>query len=111
MMTRNDAAQWLLSHDHFCILTHVRPDGDTMGSASALCVGLRQLGKTAHLLYNDGASPFLEQCQLGLTKAWPDAGDVLVTVDVAAERMLSLAKRFLNGESGTPYEKGPCSPA
>ena len=31
--------------------------------------------------------------------------------DVAAERMLSLAKRFLNGESGTPYEKGPCSPA
>ena len=88
MMTRNDAAKWLLSQDNFCILTHVRPDGDTMGSASALCVGLRQLGKTAHLLYNEGASPFLEQCQLGLTKAWPDADDVLVTVDVAAERML-----------------------
>ena len=44
-MTRNDAAQWLLSHDNFCILPHVRPDGDTLGSASALCVGLRQLGK------------------------------------------------------------------
>ena len=87
-MTRNDAARWLLSHDNFCILTHVRPDGDTMGSASALCVGLRQLGKTAHLLHNDGASPFLDKCQLGLSKAWPEDGDTLVTVDVAAKRML-----------------------
>ena len=87
-MTRNDVARWLLDHDNFCILTHVRPDGDTMGSASALCVGLRQLGKTAHLLYNEGASPFLNRCQLGLTKQWPAAGDTLVTVDVAAPRML-----------------------
>ena len=88
MMTRNDCAAWLLSHDNFCILTHVRPDGDTMGSASALCVGLRQLGKTAHLLHNEGASPFLDRCQLGLTKQWPAETDTLVTVDVAAPRML-----------------------
>lgn len=87
-MTRNDAAQWLLAHDNFCILTHVRPDGDTMGSASALCVALRQLGKNAHLLHNDGASPFLDRCQLGLTKPWPSDRDVLITVDVAAKRML-----------------------
>ena len=87
-MTRNDAAKWLLAHDNFCILTHVRPDGDTMGSASALCVGLRQLGKNAHLLRNDGASPFLDKCQLGLTKEWPDEGDTLVTVDVASPNML-----------------------
>lgn len=89
MMTRNDAAQWLLSHDNFCILTHLRPDGDTLGSAGALCVGLRQLGKTAHLLHNDGASPFLDRCQLGLTKEWPDDDDTLITVDVAASRLLS----------------------
>ena len=88
MMTRNDAARWLREHDNYCILTHARPDGDTLGSASALCVGLRQLGKTAHLLYNDGASPFLDRCQQGLTKLWPDEGDVLITVDVAAPRML-----------------------
>ena len=87
-MTRNDAAKWLLAHDNFCILTHVRPDGDTMGIASALCVGLRQLGKNAHLLRNDGASPFLDKCQLGLTKEWPDEGDTLVTVDVASPNML-----------------------
>ena len=52
-MTRNDCAAWLLNHDHFCILNHTRPDGDTLGSASALCVGLRQLGKSAHLLINE----------------------------------------------------------
>ena len=88
MMTRNDCAAWLLEQDNFCILTHVRPDGDTMGSASALCVALRQLGKTAHLLHNDGVSPFLDKCQVGLTKQWPDEGDTLITVDVAAPRML-----------------------
>ena len=88
MMTRNDAANWLLSHDNFCILTHVRPDGDTMGSASALCVALRQMGKTAHLLENPGASVFLNRCQLGLTKPWPEEGDTLACVDVASPGML-----------------------
>ena len=88
MMTRNDAARWLLERDHFCILTHARPDGDTLGSASALCVGLRQLGKTAHLLINDGASPFLDRCQQGLTKDWPEEQDTLVTVDVATPGLL-----------------------
>ena len=88
MMTRNDCAAWLLSHDHFCILTHGRPDGDTLGSASALCLGLRQLGKTAHVLENPGTTPFLSQCILGLTKKEPEAGDTLVSVDVASPGML-----------------------
>ena len=100
MMTRNDCASWLLERDNFCILTHVRPDGDTLGSASALCVGLRQMGKTAHLLYNDGVSPFLDKCQLGLTKPWPDEGDTLVTVDVASPNMLPEAWRVLQDRIG-----------
>ena len=99
-MTRNDVARWLLDHDNFCILTHVRPDGDTMGSASALCVGLRQMGKTAHLLYNDGVSPFLDKCQVGLTKQWPGEGDTLVTVDVASPNMLPEAWRVLQDRIG-----------
>ena len=31
---------------------HVRPDGDTVGCAAALCAGLRSLGKAAFLLPN-----------------------------------------------------------
>ena len=56
-LTRAEAAAYLLSHDNYVILTHVRPDGDTVGSAAALCLGLRQLGKTAHVLKNPGVTP------------------------------------------------------
>ena len=87
-MTRNETAAWLSDRDRFCILTHTRPDGDTIGSASALCLGLRQLGKTAYLLENDGVSPFLRDCMDGLTKPHADAGDTLVSVDVASPGML-----------------------
>ena len=83
-MTRNECAAWLQSHDNFCILTHARPDGDTIGSATALCVGLRQLGKTAHVLDNQEASPFLRRCLLGLTVEKPESTDTLVSVDVAS---------------------------
>ena len=87
-MTRNECALWLQEHDNFCILTHARPDGDTIGSATALCVGLRQLGKTAHVLNNTGASPLLSRCLLGLTVDAPESTDTLITVDVASPRLL-----------------------
>ena len=87
-MTRNECAEWLLQHDNFCILTHTRPDGDTIGSASALCLLLRKQGKTAHVLENKEASPFLARCCDGLNKAWPDEGDTLICVDVASPGML-----------------------
>ena len=99
-MTRNECAAWLLDHDHFCILTHARPDGDTLGSASALCVGLRQLGKSAYLLHNDGASPFLDRCQLGLTKAEPAPNDILISVDVASPGLLPSNAQSLLGRIG-----------
>ena len=87
-MTRNECAQFLLRHDNFCILTHARPDGDTIGSATALCLALRQLGKTAHVLENEGASPFLTRCLLGLTVKEPGENDTLVCVDVASPHLL-----------------------
>ena len=46
-MTELECAQWLKTRDRFLILTHVRPDGDTLGSAGALCSALRRAGKTA----------------------------------------------------------------
>ena len=46
-MTVQAAAQWLRERDNFLLLTHVRPDGDTLGSAAALCEALNALGKTA----------------------------------------------------------------
>ena len=55
-LNRAEAAGFLLVNDDFCILTHRRPDGDTIGSAAALCLGLRQLGKRAHVLINPDAT-------------------------------------------------------
>ena len=87
-MTRNDTARFLQEHDHFALVTHRRPDGDTLCSAALLCRGLRQLGKTAHVLYNPEVTekyvPFLE----GLTKEAAEDTDTVVTVDVASPNML-----------------------
>ena len=52
MLTVSETAALLRSFDNVLILTHVRPDGDTVGCAAALCAGLRSLGKTAYLLPN-----------------------------------------------------------
>jgi len=51
-LTSNQTAAWLIERDGFLLLTHRRPDGDTLGSAAGLCVALRALGKTAYLLEN-----------------------------------------------------------
>lgn len=52
MLTVQEAAALLRTFDQVLILTHVRPDGDTIGCAAGLCAGLRALGKTAYLLPN-----------------------------------------------------------
>lgn len=52
MLTVSETAALLRSFDQVLILTHVRPDGDTVGCAAALCAGLRALGRTAYLLPN-----------------------------------------------------------
>ena len=87
-MTRSEAAAFLMSRDHFCILTHRRPDGDTIGSAVALCRGLRQMGKQAHILENPEITVRYVWLPEGLTKKQPEAGDTLVCVDTAARNML-----------------------
>lgn len=97
-LTRNEAAQWLRERNHFCILTHRRPDGDAIGSAATLCLGLRALGKTAHVLENpdttEKCAPLLED----LTIPEPEDGDLLITVDVAAPNMLPKSMEYLLGQ-------------
>ena len=88
MMTRAEVAQFLQERDHFCILTHRRPDGDTLGTAATLCRGLRQLGKTAHILENPEITAKYKPLLDGLTKSAPLAEDTLVCVDVASRTML-----------------------
>ena len=51
-----ETAAWLKERDNFLILTHRRPDGDTIGCAGALVQALREYGKTAYVLYNPEAT-------------------------------------------------------
>ena len=97
ILTRNECADYLLSHDHYTILSHRRPDGDTIGSTAALCLGLRQLGKTAHVLYNEEISARFAWLHEGLSKEAVEEGDVVVSVDVASPGMLPKAFEHLIG--------------
>lgn len=51
-MTIQETAALLRQQDRILILTHRRPDGDTIGCAAALCAALRSLGKRAYVLPN-----------------------------------------------------------
>ena len=88
MMTRNECARFLSQGDNYLILTHRRPDGDTLGSAAALCRALRNLGKTAHVLENPELTPRLAFLMEGLTKETPEERDTVICVDVASPGML-----------------------
>ena len=87
-MTLRDAAQFLRSRDHFVIVTHRRPDGDTLGSAALLCRGLRQLGKTAHILPNSETTRKYAYLVDDLTKSAVKNHDTVIAVDVASADML-----------------------
>ena len=87
-LTRSECAGILRAHDNFAIVTHRRPDGDTIGSAATLCMGLRQLGKTAHILENPEITPKYTHLHQGLTKPQAEEGDFVITVDVASPGML-----------------------
>ena len=98
-MTIKEAAAWLGSHDRYLILTHKRPDGDTIGCAAALCRGLRGLGKTAHICTGTGEThlftPYLE----GLLAPEGFQPETVVSVDIAA--------RGLFTDTGKPWlERG-----
>ena len=115
-LTRSETARFLAGHDSFAILTHRRPDGDTIGSAAVLCLGLRQLGKATYILENPEITEKYAHLHRGLTKQQAAPEDTVVSVDVASPNMLGDAFRPLEqrialridhhgtAPSFTPYE-------
>lgn len=82
-MNREDAAQLLRQHDQFLILTHRRPDGDTVGCAVGLCAALRQMGKTAWLLENPDATSLFTPYMEGYVAPQGYHPDYVISVDIA----------------------------
>ena len=88
ILTRNETARVLRDNNRFLILTHRRPDGDTLGSAAALCLGLRLLGKTAWVLGNPEVTPRFSFLLEGLTVDAVPEDAFIVSTDVASPGML-----------------------
>lgn len=86
--TLNEFAAAVCRADRLLLLTHLRPDGDTLGSAAALCRGLRAIGKQADVLENPEMTPRYAPFMDGLTVSGIPAGATCLAVDMAAETLL-----------------------
>ncbi len=89
-----ECAELLRRENNYIILTHRRPDGDTLGSAAGLCHALRRIGKTAWLFRNreitDTYLPYVEKYLAPEDYVW----DTVVATDVADTTL------FCDGFSG-----------
>ena len=93
--TFEEIGRALREHQHFAILSHVRPDGDALGSQLALALSLQQLGKNVRVWNEEGMLEkysFLPRAEL-LTKppAIADEVDVAIALDTAIQNRLGTA--------------------
>lgn len=86
-MTPKQASEFLAAHDRYLILTHMRPDGDTIGCAAALCLALRQLGKEAFVLYNQQTTSLFSCYVENLIAPEDYQPTTVVSVDIAAAKL------------------------
>ena len=87
-MTHQEAARFLSEHDNYLILTHKRPDGDTIGCGVGLCNLLRTMGKTAWLLPSLDATAMFREYLEGMEAPEEYTPDTVVSVDVATLGLL-----------------------
>lgn len=83
-MNIRETAAFLRAHDDYLLLTHRRPDGDTIGCAAALCLLLRQMGKRAALLPNAEVTALYAPYASGLWAEEDYEYATVVSVDLAA---------------------------
>ena len=87
MMTLNDCIAYLNQNDGYLLVTHIRPDGDTLGSAAALCHILRRMGKTAYLYDNPQVTAKYQPWVAPYIAPVGFVPSCMVAVDLAAENL------------------------
>lgn len=88
-ITKEQAVKLLLTMDNILILAHENPDGDAVGSASALCMALRASGKTAYVNIED-ISKIDAYLIESLTVPENYEPSFIVAVDTADSKMLGI---------------------
>lgn len=90
--TPADVGDMLARHQSFVLISHVRPDGDAIGSQIALGAALIAMGKCVHLINEDGLPEnlaFLEGSELIQTPpAEPLDVEVAIALDTATKPRL-----------------------
>jgi phosphoesterase RecJ-like protein len=93
----SDIGQALREHQRFAILSHVRPDGDALGSQLALALSLRKLGKDVRVWNEDGRLEkysFLARAELlGRPPDQAEDVDVAIALDTAIQNRLGTTLR------------------
>ncbi len=97
LATLNETAEFLRRRQGFLILTHRRPDGDTAGSAAALCRLLRRLGKTAWMQANEDLTEKYRFLYDGLIAPAEFQPETVVAADVADENLLPESAQIWRG--------------
>lgn len=82
-----ETCDFLCEHDDYLILTHAMPDGDTLGSAYALCAALLFMGKKAKVVCSD---PIPHQYDYFTKKVeFPEFQEqTVISCDVADKKLL-----------------------
>ena len=87
-MDLKECAGYLRERDNFILITHRRPDGDTLGSAAGLCHALNRLGKTAWLFPNPDITalfmPYVEKYLAPDGYRW----DTVIAADIAEASLI-----------------------
>jgi len=82
----------LRAHQRFAVLSHVRPDGDALGSQLAVALALKQLGKDVRVWNEDGMLEkysFIPRAELlSQPPATPEDFDVAIALDTAIQNRL-----------------------
>ncbi|NLJ32147.1 MAG: bifunctional oligoribonuclease/PAP phosphatase NrnA [Clostridiales bacterium] len=97
MISLNEAAEFLKKSDHILILCHVFPDGDTLGSAAALCRGLQQTGRHAAVRCSDKIGPKYRYLFEGVAPETFEP-EAVVAVDIADVSLFGEPLRALYGD-------------
>lgn len=100
--TLTEIAKVLVEKQNILIYPHINMDGDALGSAAALCKGLRSLGKNCSILIEDeipGNLLFLDKGYTTTDQNIMEHVDISVCVDCGEEkRFPKRAESFRNGD-------------
>ena len=76
------------------IVTHIRPDGDAIGSANALYLALKSMGKDAHVIMSSYSKKFefLEEVKESVIEVKEPEYDLLICTDCSDKARLDMSQ-------------------